>query len=44
MITSTIHVLINVPIIFYMLKARQLRQSTLVSSGSAASQIPAPAA
>jgi hypothetical protein len=32
MITSTVHVLINIPIIFYMLKARALRQGSLKPS------------
>jgi Cu(I)/Ag(I) efflux system membrane protein CusA/SilA len=35
MITSTVHVLINIPIIFYMLKVRALRQGSLKPSGAA---------
>src|SRR6266545_4663008 len=34
MITSTVHVLINIPIIFYMLKVRALRQGSLKPSES----------
>ncbi len=33
MITSTIHVLINIPVIFYIMKARALRKGTLKPSG-----------
>jgi Cu(I)/Ag(I) efflux system membrane protein CusA/SilA len=32
MITSTVHVLINIPIIFYLLKTRAVRRGALVSS------------
>ena len=33
MVTSTVHVLINVPIIFYILKVRALRRGSLEPSG-----------
>src|SRR5262245_8127090 len=36
MITSTVHVLINIPIIFYILKARALRKGTLKASNATA--------
>ena len=35
MITSTIHVLINIPVIFYFMKARALRKGLLKPSGVA---------
>ena len=33
MVTSTIHVLIITPVIFYLMKARALRKGTLTRSG-----------
>jgi len=38
MITSTIHVLIITPVIFYIMKLRALRKGTLVPSGMVQSQ------
>jgi len=35
MITSTIHVLINIPVIFYVLKLRTLRTHSLTSTDAA---------